>query len=205
MNFQDAVIDRGAKWNSCHDSQGRFCSTGAGGLGGVSNEKVRQQVIKGIRQVQSHGLTTGNEAIVGYDINGNQIDSMPTGDNSSVDQEPIMNKDTYAFVHNHPTSSSFSDGDFGVFATSPAQHMIVIGHDGTLYKLSKPSNWVSPSGDYATYAMAHQNKKQDLMPKYQKMFNEGGNGNTLWKEHSHEIMKALSKEYGFDYTRVLPK
>jgi len=210
ISFDQFIIQvglrEGQKFNSCHDNRGQFCSSGAGVMGGIENEKARQAVIKSILAVQEHGIANGTEAIEGYDKNGNKIDGMPTGTTNSVVHKDILTDDTYVFVHNHPSSSSFSDGDIEVFANSKAQHMLVVGHDGTLYKLSKPDNWKpSPVRAYISYTASYLDYKSDLTPKYQNLFNEGGNSNVLWKEHSHEILNKLSKDSGFDYVRVLPR
>ena len=125
--------------------QGKRGGSSSRSLGVAHDYKARQSVAKGISQVLKHGLTTGNEAIVGYDSEGKAIDGMPTGNKDSVSAEAVLNRDTYVTVHNHPTSSSFSGADISSLIGSSSQHMIVIGHDGTVYKLSKPKDWLIPS------------------------------------------------------------
>ena len=62
ISFDQFIIQvglrEGQKFNSCHNNRGQFCSSGAGVMGGIENEKARQAVIKGILAVQEHGIAT---------------------------------------------------------------------------------------------------------------------------------------------------
>lgn len=165
--------------------------------------KVRQASVKGISQVLKHGLKTGNEAIVGYDKEGKSIDGMPTGDNNSCSATAVIHPDTHITIHNHPSSSSFSDGDLIVLMKNPGKHMMVVGHDGTIYKLTKPDNWVDKGYSSSVIEKSYLKVRDRLMPKYQPKVLKGEISSfEAWKAHSHDIVTELAKGFGLDYQRI---
>jgi len=167
--------------------------------------KARQAATKGIVQVLNHGLATGNEAIVGYDKDGKPIDGMPTGSNKDVNATAVFHADTYVTIHNHPNSSSFSDEDISSFMSLPGKHMIVIGHDGTIYKMTKPNSFEFPnlSSEDITrrFDAFHLRLKEKYLPKVK---NKELTPNEAWKEQTHEVVSMLTQRFGLDYQRILP-
>ena len=43
-------------------------------------------------------------------------------------------------VHNHPSSGSFSGGDMAALLNRDFDHMVAVGHNGTMYRLSVTEN-----------------------------------------------------------------
>jgi hypothetical protein len=111
---------------------------------GHFSAKARRQVRDSIAEVQQRGLETGNENMVVYNSKGEKIDGTIEGREDRVDARGTAvgdyierETDESVIIHNHPNSASFSNGDVTFFVTNDVEHMIVAGHDGTLYRLSK--------------------------------------------------------------------
>jgi hypothetical protein len=71
------------------------------------------------------------------DIEGHFLGEQIAGGRGYVDIPDDLLDRMHVFVHNHPGSASFSGGDISVLLATDAQHAIVYGKNGTIYRLSK--------------------------------------------------------------------
>lgn len=162
-------------------------------------------VIPAIEEAQTYGLETGEEKLIVMSRSG-QVLGETTGDSSSVsDVDAMRNPDAFVAIHNHPSSSSFSDGDILLFLNTPIEHMVVIGHDGTIYTMDKTGRepWMpnfpnKMAEEYDKYLMK-------FMPDFRRSVLSGKlNQHEAQKEHSHLITGELAKDYSFRYRRIDP-
>lgn len=167
------------------------------------NKTTRRNVRISVAQCQRYGLQTGNEICNLLDRDGTIFSVIGGNHNSVILDKNDMGKASI-LVHNHPSSSSLSVDDVGIMSEHKLDHMIVIGHDGTLYRLSVTNKtvpwWFGPGTATAGYRIL-----QDQRLSYWKnKVNSGMNYNLAWKEHSHEVVTRLAKQLGLDYKRIKP-
>lgn len=78
------------------------------------------------------------------------------------------------FIHNHPSGSPPSVGDFNALLSVPDAYGITVGHDGSVYRYSAPKNKVLPSDfevailNYKRYSYitAHEKALSEISEKY---------------------------------------
>jgi hypothetical protein len=165
--------------------------------------EVRAGVAAGVVSCQAHGLKTGNEKLYGVDEKGAKMGEA-LGNKDSVAGREAEDLSLYSnvFIHNHPSSSSFSDGDIGIFYSSLAQHMVVVGHDGTLYTLSKPPGWKMSGNNAGRIYRTHWDRLHD---GYKEQVVSGGNYGLLLKAFTHEVTTLTAEAAGFIYHRIEPR
>lgn len=172
--------------------------------------EVRQQAVKDILQVQRYGIGSGNEAATAIDRDGKRIDGTPKGDESTCDIGKLLTGKEHVLIHNHPNSVSFSNQDVAQLWTTKAQHLVVVGHDGTLYRLSKtPGAKTPPLGDRGQFAsLAVLNWGRYVGEHENKFTTPVGLGQMskeqAWKEQTHLGMVDFANAYNLDYERMLP-
>jgi hypothetical protein len=166
---------------------------------------------KAMDEALKHGLKTGTECLITIDSSTGQK-AIPTegGSESQVQLTPQMIQlfrlapdQSLVTVHNHPSSSSFSDSDLNIMAKFRSiKEMAVIGHDGTKYYVSVGSG---KRVTYDTIYRVHKASVQQLMPDYQGRVIRGEiSSKEAWREHSHRAMELTAKHFGWDYRRELP-
>lgn len=178
---------------------------------GLPSLEVRRRVRDDVVEVQKYGISSGNEAASAFDSEGKRIDSIPTGTSDSADVGPLIGRDSFVLVHNHPSSSSFSDADTTLLFVTNLQHLVVVGHDGTLYRLSRTPRTKDFPRRYSDRLIASEvsdkwdSNRAGLTKKYWAKIKAGEiTPYGAQKEHTHEAMTDLAIELGLDYERVLP-
>ncbi len=98
----------------------------------------RRQTRIGIAECLAHGLKTGNEALILIGADGKKVDGTIPGSKYSVNPDDELVQKSVASIHNHPGSRpcSFADVMYLLFENKH-EHMFVIGHNGTLYTMSR--------------------------------------------------------------------
>jgi hypothetical protein len=140
-------------------------------LGGLT-QKVISRASRGVSEVQRLGIRTGNEAAYSVSRDGKKNNGTIRGSTDACDLSNLTGYDNFLTIHNHPESSSFSGADVAMLFSPNvgSQHMIVVGHDGTLYRLSKMKD--TPKDFYAMY---------------DKMFGEGMADGLRRRTHNDDV------------------
>ena len=181
----------------------------SGGLYLSLGKHARRNARLGIMDCQNHGLSTGNERVICLDNAGSKFGSIDGTNDTCFIPNDILDR-TEVMIHNHPSSSSFSPEDIAIFMTEPTmKHSMVIGHDGTLYRLSKtdktpamPENWAE---GFPPIKKLYEAAVQKNFYEYQSRVLEGKiAGGVMWKQHTHEVSIEVSKALNLDYRRVVP-
>lgn len=103
-----------------------------------------------LQEIRARGLRDGDESLVVYDLDqpveraGIDMARSAIGEASSVAPTPRMwsamadpDRRVVA-IHDHPSSSSFSDADFRVTMLSPGLHQLVaVGLDGSIFRIGR--------------------------------------------------------------------
>jgi hypothetical protein len=173
-------------------------------------ESYNGGIERACQRALEYGQRTGNELLCWADMNGNTPYPDLSGNSNSVqftqDLIDYLNRapeKSLACIHNHPSSSSFSDADLGIMAGFPSiERMRVIGHDGTEYVASIGSG-VRPAFDDICDEM--KRAIDDLMSEFRPQVISGELSQTeAWKEHTHKAMQEVAKKYKWKYERRLP-
>jgi len=180
-----------------------------GGLYLALDKHARRNARLGIMDCQKHGLDTGNERVISLGDTGSKIGIIDGTKDTCLLPHDILDQ-TVIQVHNHPSSSSFSPEDIGILMTEPTiKHSMVIGHDGTLYRISKtaktpamPEDWAE---GYPPIKKLYESEVQKNFYEYQARVRAGKiAGAVMWKQHTHEVSIEVSKALNLDYRRVVP-
>lgn len=96
-----------------------------------------------VADVHRHGLATGRERVVAYDVQSGESFAASDGAVDRVDVSPEMRRAMsdpsrqIVAVHNHPGSTSFSQADIRALTNLPGMDEVVaVGHDGSIYRAS---------------------------------------------------------------------
>ena len=85
------------------------------------------------------------------------------------------------FIHNHPSGSPPSVGDFNALLTMPEAYGITVGHDGSVYKYTAPKNKILQS-DFEVAILRY--KRYSYITAYEKALAE------------------IAEKYGFTFDRM---
>ena len=142
-------------------------------------------------EAKTHINNHKGEISEGYSIIESNGDVFRRGElgefgNGAVDLSGTNRMKDLIFVHNHPTSSAFSDDDLRFLISNKQVKTLVIGaHDGTVYKLTILNREKIPS---------------DIENKFNSVYNiVRGMGGSI-AEATHEACDLLNK-FGFDYRK----
>ncbi|PKM74915.1 MAG: phage head morphogenesis protein [Firmicutes bacterium HGW-Firmicutes-17] len=179
-------------------------------------EKDGLEVIKGgiIKQATDiyttaleNGRKSGKESLFLTDQDGNLLYQLDGGKSEVIFDKPLIdllkNADERSmdFIHNHPSSSSFSMEDIEVVNTFKSiKEMGVIGHDGTKYTLDLNDNHVDEQILKDEYLKA-RNSYFDFFKK--KVVKGKLTQKEAWKEHSDLILKDISKLFNWKYEKAV--
>ena len=162
-----------------------------------------------LKDVQDHGIKTGNERLIFSDMNGNKLATLDGNKNSVlIDQltsDMLKNSpdNSVVCIHNHPNSSSFSPNDINVHTKySAIDHLLVKGTDGTEYflKIGKGDK-LSLTDLQSEYNIL----RSQTQAKFQKIYTDKLRDNErVWKMQSNHIIKAMARKHGWTYERRLP-
>lgn len=167
--------------------------------------EVREVVAKSLGEILDKGLRTGNEHAIALHSDGTKVNGTLQGEKDSADVGALMAEGPDILIHNHPTSSSLSGADLAQFYTQPAlRHLLVIGHNGTLYRMSKTDD--TPAGRNPNEIVhAWNTEMMRLMPKYSPKVRSGElSASDASIQHTHEINIMMAGMYKLDYERILP-
>ena len=146
-------VRKSFKANSNHDNRGRF----AAGSGSRYSKEVVAAEQAAIEKLKAHTAIHPREYRIAIDAitgkvlaeqMGQQGDSRG-GIGESADwttdeqHRAVMGAERVIDLHTHPDESSFSDGDWGVFAWSHTTKMVVVTKSGGVWSLEKDEKWNS--------------------------------------------------------------
>jgi hypothetical protein len=184
---------------------------------------VRKKVAEGTAQILSNGLSTGREYAYSVNSWGKQVNGIPEGGEDYCDLEPFSGSLNTVLIHNHPSSNSFSPEDVGALYGLGAGHLIVAGHDGTIYRLSKTTDSFT-AGDIASRTnvassipdvqeafmfQINQDYDQSVLRYMDRFFPRVKSGELspaeASKQHGHMVVQDLARLYKLDYQRIEPR
>lgn len=168
----------------------------------IGKEQRRQSRV-GIQTVLEHGLKTGNEAVYMIGRDGTKVNGTQYGEKDYVNVEPDLLQKSSVLVHNHPSSGTFSSDDIQTMIVQGIDHLLVIGHDGTLYRASRTRN-TKPVMDDVEVRWRWKEYMEKYRPEYNQRVSAGQDKSAATRECFHKAMIDLSSEFGFDYARVTP-
>ena len=125
------------------------------------------------------------------------------GDGKSVQfLKGSLDKAVYV-AHNHPNGSSFSGEDIALMANYHLKRMDVTCTDGTVFTVERTKKTTpnfEPDGPSFRIAHLWTETMESIKPVYMKRFLNGGeDGEKIWQEHTHEVMRRMAKHYGLKY------
>lgn len=162
-----------------------------------------------LKEVQDHGIKTGNERLIFSDMNGNKLAALDGNKNSVLIDQPTSDMlknspdNSVVCIHNHPNSSSFSPNDINVHTKySAIDHLLVKGTDGTEYflKIGKGDklSLIDLQSEYNIL-------RSQTQAKFQKIYTDKLQDNErVWKMQSNHIIKTMARKHGWTYERRLP-
>lgn len=178
---------------------------------GTLSDGARKAVEKYTNSILAFGKNTGKEAATAIDKDGNPIGKkLVVGNRNGADISSLLTGEEHIIIHNHPSSASFSPSDIGLLQYSNAKHLVVIGHDGTLYRLSRTGKTKFTTSTFAPTELKQIEYRWNVAKgrttdKFKERVEQGKiNASHAWKEHSHEIMQQVSQDFKLDYERILP-
>lgn len=145
--------------------------------------------------------------LVIVDKNG-AILSTTTGDSQRIyDAGAFDDSEAIISIHNHPSSASFSPEDMATFAISNHEKMVAVGHDGTIYILTKYGGRSSADPKAVIDTIRHDYAVAMLktVPDFREKAKTGQvNVNTAWRDNSHIVVQEVAKSFDMDYIRIEP-
>ena len=134
-----------------------------------------------------------------------------SGDRHSVRYHPHeieKMRNAEVFIHNHPSGSSFSEGDLNFFADLKVKKAIVVSDD-FIYELSPRVAWPDPDTISAEWMTQQFSTWEIYVEKYIERVKSGMSKSEAFKitkqEETHSIMNAVSKIFDLIYTRKLAR
>jgi hypothetical protein len=173
------------------------------------DDAAKPGIAQALSDALDHGVKTNTECLLTLDAKtGNTVYNKVAGTGSEV-QFPQQLIDflskaparSVMLVHNHPSSSAFSDADVQmVVRFDSVNGMFISAHDGTKYYVGKLSNTgkireSQVAAEYQRYITRYFKHYSDLV-RTGKMTSA-----QAWNEHTHKIMEDLSSSLGLDYRR----
>ncbi len=92
-----------------------------------------------LSDVKDYGRKTGNEKIIVITRDGEKLES--TGSSHGAKLPDFGDKEVEVMIHNHPSNDSFTGRDFYVLTENNIQSSVVVGKNGTTYRLDKGPNY----------------------------------------------------------------
>lgn len=172
-------------------------------------EALKGGIIKQATNIYStaltNGLKSGKESLFLTDQDGALLYQLDGEKSRVVFDQPLIDLLSAAdersldFVHNHPSSSSFSLADIEVANQFKSiKEMGVIGHDGTKYTLDLDGNHVDKQdlkSEYDQALSSYHNYYQD------KVTSGKLTSADAWKEHSSLAVEDVAKLFKWKYER----
>lgn len=174
-------------------------------------DAANQGLLKSFERAKEHGLRTDTEILLHIDSKtGKSVYREVKGTRGEVRFPPGLKEfladsadDSIVMIHNHPSSSSFSDADIAKLGQYPSlKGLGVIAHDGTQYYLSKMPGTLLDEHRLIMHWGAAQDEHFDY---FQDKFLRGEmTQDEAWKEHTHRIIKDVAEWNDLEYRRLLP-
>lgn len=165
---------------------------------------------KAFTKALEHGRRTGKECLLHIDANsGESVYSKVEGTTNQVvfpqsliDFLDKASPNSIISIHNHPSSSSFSDADLSVLSRYKSiSYLTVVGHDGTKY-IVKVGKGLRPTRREISIAWKEAHDKYfDYFRR--KVISGELTSQAAWKEHTHLIVKEVAEKFGWEYRRVM--
>jgi hypothetical protein len=175
------------------------------------SERAEAVVMSLGRRIMEEGAANWKEFVFAVENGSGDVVGMREGDKESASCVGIyggMDRDRgYTFVHNHPTSNSFSDVDVIIFTRIPQFTRAVVVSGMWTYILEKPPGWNFRKVWGVDDARAEYLRQSDVLtPKYKPPANPDGTRDdardrVAWREQGHEVISNLAKLYGLSYRR----
>lgn len=172
-------------------------------------ESYNKGVENTYRKAIEFGSRTGNEGLYWLDKKGDSAYPDLTGTQNKVvfTNDLVMflknaPNDSLTCIHNHPSSSAFSDSDLDVMCRFKSiDCMRVIGHDGVEY-YAKVGEGQRPN--YNDIKKSYNQAVQSLRKYFEpKVLSGELDRNKAWKDLTHQALKMLAEQYEWIYWRDL--
>lgn len=143
-----------------------------------------------------------NEILEVYDANGNYVMTKRGGANSvRLRITDYLKLKGAVVTHNHPSGGSFSVNDIK-FLKNTLISELRVSTQNYVYYIRKPEKWPKAINSSEKIEKAFSEIKNQLKPKYQKLYNEG----VINKTQRHQLLSAevnleFAKRYGLEYGR----
>lgn len=143
-----------------------------------------------------------NEILEVYDANGNYVMTKRGGANSvRLRITDYLKLKGAVVTHNHPSGGSFSVNDIK-FLKNTLISELRVSTQNYVYYIRKPEKWPKAINSSEKIEKAFSEIKNQLKPKYQKLYNKG----VINKTQRHQLLSAevnleFAKRYGLEYGR----
>jgi hypothetical protein len=175
------------------------------------DEAGKKGLANAFEKAINFGLINKRECLLTVDAKtGHEVYSIVEGGKDYVQFPPQLitfleqaKANSIVSIHNHPSSSSFSAEDLIILSRFDSIKTIaVIGHDGTRYVVSIGSGQTPSPAEIKGTLNA-------MVKKYYNHYNSLVQSGKMapgeaWKEHTHQAVSDLSKNFGWEYRRVMP-
>jgi hypothetical protein len=123
------------RWRTLKDGRHVMVSTNR-----VISGATMARVVEDVQKVVQKGKATGMEYATAFDRDGSPVAPMVGGTDATACNVGSLleaGDDEFVLVHNHPSSTPFSEADVMGLWASDLEHVIAAGHDGTIYRMSR--------------------------------------------------------------------
>ncbi len=168
---------------------------------------AKRGISKALAEALAHGARTGAECLLTLDTStGQPAYERVDGTAYSVQFPETFieflrkaDRGSVILIHNHPSSSSFSNADLRTLAGYDSiKGMFVVGHDGTKYYVGKRDAQVTVETMLKTY----EKFARQYYDEYYRLVNANRiTPEQASKEFSHRVLESLAAELDLEYRR----
>jgi hypothetical protein len=168
---------------------------------------AKRGISKALAEALAHGARTGAECLLTLDTStGQPAYERVDGTAYSVQFPETFieflrkaDRGSVILIHNHPSSSSFSNADLRTLAGYDSiKGMFVVGHDGTKYYAGKRDAQVTVETMLKTY----EKFARQYYDEYYRLVNANRiTPEQASKEFSHRVLESLAAELDLEYRR----
>jgi len=167
------------------------------------SKQQRRQTRIAIGEVLAHGLKTGNEALVLIGEDGKKVDGTIVGTKDEVRPDEALVDESKISIHNHPTSSPFSRQDiYYLMLDNRHDHMFVIGHDGTMYRMSRTAQ--TEEHDPWSFNQKYLDHVERFRPEFTRRVTAGEDSMKANNICFAKAVASLAEDLDLDYKVVKP-
>ena len=190
-----------------HGHRGRPGQVGGSGGGGTEGERSRteeeERLLMESKVLEFAREGHGKKEILYCKLSGNGVEKVD-GEDSQVEIPERILRRQEAVVHNHPSGASFSAQDVNMLMWIPGMKYIeAVSPDGTIFRLEKknPNKVYSESTRRLMFEI-WKASEYVTRPKYIRRYDAGEDGDKLFREQTHEVMKGLAEEFDLNYSMI---